>query len=485
MDEGLYSRQLYVLGVRSQRSIQKARVLVTGLSGLGVEICKNLALTGIGKITVHDCANASDNDYHQNFFLTARQVGENRCHAVVDQLASLNPNVTIQVISDEAIEESLVAAHDVVVAVDVPRTIERQLSQWARSHNCQIVFCGVRGGHGFIFCDFADDFVVSDPDGESPKQIEVGSVTEDERGHVVVTCLDGGKQPFDDGDLVHFDGEAEARRVTPLGPFAFSVNGPSPEKTVGRTITQLKQPTRLNHRPIDESEVDADFVLTDWADPQSSHRLHAAFRSLSIYEEEHGRSDRPLDAQDFSDLYKIGRDRFEHADWDTFSAFVRDRGRVPSASVDAFLGGVAAQEVVKAITHKFTPLGQWLYFTAGLDPSKELALNQLYNARIFVVGAGVSDQDHCNLDKCMYLLTPSVLIQAIGCELLKNLSLLGAGSGENGMIFVTDDDRIEKSNLSRQFLFRPSDVGKPKSSTAAAAIKHLRPSTNIKAYEVR
>lgn len=46
---------------------------------------------------------------------------------------------------------------------------------------------------------------------------------------------------------------------------------------------------------------------------------------------------------------------------------------------------------------------------------------------------------------------------AIGCELLKNFAMIGLASG-NGEVIVTDMDTIEKSNLNRQFLFRPSDV---------------------------
>ena len=47
---------------------------------------------------------------------------------------------------------------------------------------------------------------------------------------------------------------------------------------------------------------------------------------------------------------------------------------------------------------------------------------------------------------------------AIGCELLKNWAMMGVGVGDNGHIIVTDMDVIEKSNLNRQFLFRPWDV---------------------------
>ena len=44
---------------------------------------------------------------------------------------------------------------------------------------------------------------------------------------------------------------------------------------------------------------------------------------------------------------------------------------------------------------------------------------------------------------------------AIGCEILKNFAMMGVGASPEGAVFVTDMDIIEKSNLNRQFLFRP------------------------------
>jgi molybdopterin/thiamine biosynthesis adenylyltransferase len=54
---------------------------------------------------------------------------------------------------------------------------------------------------------------------------------------------------------------------------------------------------------------------------------------------------------------------------------------------------------------------------------------------------------------------------AIGCELLKNFVMTGAGAKR---IFLTDPDFIENSNLSRQFLFREKHIRMSKSSVAAA-----------------
>lgn len=81
---------------------------------------------------------------------------------------------------------------------------------------------------------------------------------------------------------------------------------------------------------------------------------------------------------------------------------------------------------------------------------------------------------------------------AIGCEMLKNWAMMGVGAGKDGALFITDMDTIEKSNLNRQFLFRPADVGvsshllllaqvtyhtlqKLKSETAAKAVTAMNP----------
>ena len=69
---------------------------------------------------------------------------------------------------------------------------------------------------------------------------------------------------------------------------------------------------------------------------------------------------------------------------------------------------------------------------------------------------------------------------AIGCELLKNFSVLGIGEGDEGKIYITDPDVIEVSNLTRQFLFREKHLRLPKSSTAAAAAVQMN--KNLKGH---
>jgi ThiF family len=63
---------------------------------------------------------------------------------------------------------------------------------------------------------------------------------------------------------------------------------------------------------------------------------------------------------------------------------------------------------------------------------------------------------------------------------LQNFALLGFACGPDGLITVTDNDRIEVSNLSRQFLFREHNVGQPKSRAATTAVKAtMNPSIQV------
>jgi ubiquitin-activating enzyme E1 len=123
-------------------------------------------------------------------------------------------------------------------------------------------------------------------------------------------------------------------------------------------------------------------------------------------------------------------------------------------SVNSVFGSIAASEAIKLITNKYEPITQWFTWQDQyLDINN--VKNKLENSEFFIVGSG-----------------------AIGCELLKNLAFLNVKK-----IILTDPDTIEKSNLSRQFLFRPSDIGKLKSEVASKAIQNMKNDIIIEYYD--
>lgn len=54
IDEGLYSRQLYVLGIDAMKRMAKTSILIAGANGLGIEIAKNVILGGLKQVTLYD-----------------------------------------------------------------------------------------------------------------------------------------------------------------------------------------------------------------------------------------------------------------------------------------------------------------------------------------------------------------------------------------------------------------------------------------------
>lgn len=152
--------------------------------------------------------------------------------------------------------------------------------------------------------------------------------------------------------------------------------------------------------------------------------------------------------------------------------------------MNAAIGGIAAQEVMKACSGKFSPIQEYFCFDAieclpAEDPTEAdcQPIGSRYDAQIAVFGKQFQDR----LGALKYFVVGA---GAIGCELLKNFAMMGVGS-KGGTIFVTDMDLIEKSNLNRQFLFRPHDVQKPKSKCAAEAIKRMNPDVNVVSHENR
>merc|ERR1740124_270496 len=197
---------------------------------------------------------------------------------------------------------------------------------------------------------------------------------------------------------------------------------------------------------------------------RSFHRLPSTSTTTESNGDNDDNDDDDDDLTAFSDLASARDNDDDIEPPPQFSNIVRQfstYARAKFPPLQALYGALGAQEALKAASGLYVPVQQFLLYDcdeilsdnhSGGDTSANASgmayllgntvADELASQKLFVVGAG-----------------------AIGCEILKNLAAMGAGTGGKttkkghkrrggGRIVLTDMDTIERSNLSRQLLFR-------------------------------
>ncbi|KAL1478894.1 hypothetical protein MTO96_052286 [Rhipicephalus appendiculatus] len=482
IDEGLYSRQLYVLGHDAMQRMARSDVLICGMRGLGVEIAKNIILGGVKSVTIHDQGDCTLADLSSQFYLNEECLGKNRAKACVDSLAELNSYVAVTA-HTEPLTNDFLKRFRVVVLTDTPLKAQLSISAFTHANNIALVVADTRGLCGQIFCDFGENFRVLDTNGERPISVLLAfhqqgidksllfssTLSFPQDKEAVVTCLDEVRHGLEDGDFVAFSevegmteiNECLPMRVKVLGPFTFSVGDTTRFKDCGRggVATQIKMPKDIEFKPLKESLASPVFLSSSFADPDRPALLHVGFQALHAFQKKHSHLPRPWNKEDAAEVVRMAKAK---------NASLRQSG------------GIAAQEIMKACSSKFMPIQQWFYYDAleclpqtgsVTERSANAMAKTRYGAQACVFGADVQKK----LASQKYFLVGA---GAIGCELLKNFTMMGLGT-DGGCIYVTDMDIIERSNLNRQFLFRSWDVGQLKSVTAAKAVAKMNPEVKI------
>ncbi|NXS65513.1 UBA1 enzyme, partial [Pandion haliaetus] len=423
------------------------------------------------------------------FYLREEDVGQNRAEATLPRLAELNAYVAVTS-TRQPLSQDLLAPFQVVVLTN--SSLEEQLwvGDFCHSHGIKLVVADTRGLFGQLFCDFGDDMVVTDTNGEQPLSAMVSMVTKGCPGEV--TCLDEARHGFETGDFVTFTEVEGMEELNSCGPVeirvlgepgrlgALGLGGGLPASwALGAHLSPLRPQKRLR-----EALVEPELMITDFGKAERPPIMHWGWQALHRFIHQHGRPPRPRHQGDAAEVVALTREVAPGAELD--EELLRElafQATGDLAPVNAFIGGLAAQEVMKAVSGKFTPITQWLYFDALEclpEENKETVLteeqcrprNSRYDGQIAVFGAELQ----AKLGAQKYFVVGA---GAIGCELLKNFAMVGLGCGPEGCITVTDMDTIEKSNLNRQFLFRPWDVTKLKSERAAAAVREMNPALRV------
>lgn len=495
IDEGLYSRQLYVLSREAMEKITKTDVLIVGLTGLGVELAKNVILAGVRSVTLYDNEPTQIADLSSQFYLSESDVGKPRGPACGDKLAELNNYVAVSVHQGE-LDNTFLSKFHVVVLVNRSQEEQLRIDGLCHASNIKFISTESRGVFGSIFTDFGEEFVVHDTNGEPPASHMIASISKENPGTVTVT--DDTRIQFEDGDEVQFsevggmDLNGTIHKVKTLGPYTFTIGDTSSlgAYTTGGYATQVKKPKTLKFQSLKDSLANpGEFLISDFAKMDYPPQLHVGFQALHAFQAKKAHFPAPRNAADATEVLKIAKEIAGKAKEpvtlnDDLIKQLAYGARGDISPLAAVLGGVAAQEVLKAASGKFHPIFQWFYFDAiEMLPEGEFTEEEFqptgsrYDGQIITIGRTLQEK----ITKLNYFLVGA---GAIGCEMLKEWAMMGLACG-GGKIHVTDMDTIEKSNLNRQFLFRSTDLEKLKSATAAEAVKKMNPNINISSYALR
>uniref|UniRef100_A0A7N6C3E3 E1 ubiquitin-activating enzyme n=1 Tax=Anabas testudineus TaxID=64144 RepID=A0A7N6C3E3_ANATE len=454
IDDSLYSRQRYVLGDSAMHQMAQSSVFLSGMGGLGIEIAKNIVLAGVKAVTLHDTKQCETLDLGSNFFIRKEDVlsQRKRVEAVCPRVAELNPYVHVDMSSsalDDNTDLSFLRKYQCVILTETRLRLQKRVNEFCHSQQPPI-----RDNPG------------------------------------LVTCMDNQPHGLQTGQSVVFrevygmvELNSTVRQVSVLSPHSFSIGDTSKLQPYahGGYFVLVKTPKTYRFETIERQMCDPQVLTPDFSKPEAPLQIHAAMLALDTFQEQHSRLPNIGCLQDAEVLLKLTEEAPLNAEL-VCCLSKTARGTLPPLT--AAVGGLASQEALKAITGKFAPLQQWFYLDAieVVRPLQSLSVEEfvprgdrydglracigqsmcleLHKLRVFMVGCG-----------------------AIGCEMLKNFALLGVGlTQSSGEVCITDPDLIEKSNLNRQFLFRPHHIQKPKSTTAAEATRDINPDLEVDAH---
>ncbi|KRZ62727.1 Ubiquitin-like modifier-activating enzyme 1 [Trichinella nativa] len=484
-DPQLYSRQLYALGEVAMRRLRISTVLISGIGGVGVEIAKNLILGGIRHVTIHDTKTATWLDLSAQYYLNEQCLGKNRAVESWPHLEELNDSVTVGCITEELNENLLVIITEATLAE------QKQINLWTRKYGKKFIAADCRGLFGVLFNDFGSNHIIDDSNGEPCTE---------ETGNVFV--LEDTKHNLEDGDYVTFRevkgmvelNDCPPRKVKVINTMEFNIGDISAysEHTEGGKAKTVKVPVKMEFVSLNEALLDPEILVSDHSKLDRPPQMHVIWQGLHMFFEKEGRLPRPQNLADAEQMLQYCEEintqlpdkiRLEKVDA-RLAKMLSFQAVGNLVAMNGFIGGIAAQEAMKAVTGIFTPIHQWLYFDSleclpetdsayGLRDEGACRLQgSRYDGQAAVFGWNFQEA----LAKQKWLIVGA---GAIGCELLKNFAMMGVACGKEGCLIITDMDNIELSNLNRQFLFRRSDVGAKKAEVAGKVAKTFNSQLNV------
>ncbi|KAL9654479.1 hypothetical protein ABK040_010499 [Willaertia magna] len=423
VSNNIFNKQLLMFNENDLKTLQSTSILIVGLSGLGIEIVKNLILIGAKNLTLFDNENLSSFDLSSHYFCNEENIGQNRAKISLQKLNEFynEKEMFLKILECNELTENLLLKFQIIIFTNshIPNLVE--LNNICRKNNIKFIAGENRGLVGSVFCDFGcQPFIVKEDSGELTTEKKntsaVINITNEVEATVKLDDYHGHK--FQEGDYVIFDKIEGMNEINNLqypikinyilGRYSFKINLDTTnfkkfkENSLGY-VRQVKMPMSHSFKSLNEELKNPTITTTRIGEDQCEdqqqlkqqqlfvvnsskinrqQQLHVAMLALTEFEKRNLTLPKPFNKQDVKEMIGIAKqivkelkpqllldnNNEEEKENVYFNEKVIEllsftcRGNLsPMAS---FLGGIISQEVIKACIGKYTPLKQFLYFDA-------------------------------------------------------------------------------------------------------------------------
>lgn len=497
-NEQLYSRQIAAYGPNSMNKLTKLKIFIYGIRGLGIEIAKNIILAGPQSLTIFDDTRITKEDLGSNFFVDEKDIGLRRDESSLKKLSELNYLVKCDYFKEGEFMD-YIKDYDVVIITEIMKLEDLiEIDKICYENKKGFIYSLVFGLTFYCFLDYGKHLINNKNNNITTnyfiKNIIKGKTTTieidnefdnfelNEGQYIILKDIKGIGQLLD----------GKKRQIKNSWPDKFEIDEDSinyEDYIRGGIVEEFIENEIINYKRFEEmleSPYQCENVYK--GNPNNEKYMHLAFISIHEYYRKYKKLPNN-DKDDLESIMDITKDIYlkNQDKWcknlninEEYLLDIYKYSKCEISPVCGYGGGVVSQEIIKYIG-LYRPINQWfrVEFFGILDKTinhstklqysryhdqllifGSMSQKKLENFNIFMVGAG-----------------------AVGCELLKYFAMMGISTSPNSLITVTDHDKIEKSNLSRQFLFREKDIGKLKSECAINSVKFMNSEINCVAME--